>query len=47
MNFIGLDERYGYALPLIQGMIQADPVTRLGLDKVKEQLLPLVRPSAV
>lgn len=40
--FLGLDERHKFALPLIQEMIQPDPAKRLGLDKVKEQLLPLV-----
>jgi serine/threonine-protein kinase/endoribonuclease IRE1 len=40
-----LDEKHKFALPLIQGMIQPDPETRLGLDKVKEQLYPLTLSS--
>jgi len=42
-----LDERYNFALPLIKGMIEADHEKRIGLDMVKEQLLPIVRPPPV
>lgn len=39
LTLIGLEERHNYALPLIKGMIQADPGERLCLDKVKESLM--------